>query len=284
MNAARDAAPPPRGPAPRLRAGQLGDALRLLVWGQWLLRRELRTLARLPQDRPRADIGRAQREAAQRILAHLQVRLECSGSAYLPSTPGLVIALHEGLADALCLATLPLPLRFVARREVFDWARIGPALQRCGHIAIEPERGAAAFRRLACEARAALAAGDHVVIFPQGCLLGIETAFLPGAFHLARRLAVPILPVVITGSHRIWEHPFSPRMRYAQRVAIQVLPPISADMTRHGDPERLRLQVQRQMKQAALAPGRPSPRHYVPARDGLWPGFRFALDPDWNAT
>ncbi len=274
----------PRGPPPRLRAGPPADAVRLLGWGQWLLRWQLRKLARLPQDGTRAYVSSAQREAARRILAHLQVRLQLSGLENLPTVPGLVVALHEGLADAPCLAMLPLPLRFVARREIFGWDRIGPALRGCGHIAIEPERGAAAYRDLARGARDALAAGDHVVIFPQGCLLGIQTAFLPGAFHLARRLAVPILPIVITGSHRIWEHPFSPRLRYAQAVALQVLPPIGADVTRNADPEQLRRDLQRQMKQAALAPGRPAPRHYVPSRDGDWPGFHFEIDPDWNCV
>jgi 1-acyl-sn-glycerol-3-phosphate acyltransferase len=258
--------------------------VRLLGWGQWLLRWQLRKLARLPTGASRAEVCDAQRAAASSILAHLQVQLRVRGLEHLPTAPGLVLALHEGLADAACLATLPLSLRFVARREIFDWDRIGPALRGCGHIAIEPESGAAAYRELVRGARDALAEGDSVVIFPQGCLLGIETAFLPGAFHLARRLAAPILPVVITGSHRIWEHPFSPRLRYAQPVAMQVLPQISAATTRDSDPAQLRLQLQRQMKRAALASDRPPPRHYLPARDGQWPGFRFEIDPDWNCT
>ncbi len=272
----------PRGPAPRLRAGRPRDAVRLLGWGQWLLRWQLRKLARLPTDATRAQVCGAQRAAASSILAHLRVRLQVSGLEHLPTGPSLVLALHEGLADAACLATLPLPLRFVARRELFDWERIGPALRGCGHIAIEPERGAAAYRDLFRGARDALAEGDSVVIFPQGCVLGIETAFLPGAFHLARRLAAPILPVVITGSHRIWEHPFSPRLRYGQPVAMQVLPQVSAGTTGECDPGQLRLELQRRMKRAALAADRPPPRHYVPARDGLWPGFRFELDPHWD--
>jgi 1-acyl-sn-glycerol-3-phosphate acyltransferase len=272
----------PRGPPPRLRAGRPQDAVRLLGWGQWLLRWQLRKLARLPTSASPALVFRAQRAAASSVLAHLQVRLQVSGLEHLPGSPGLVLALHEGLADAACLATLPLPLRFVARRELFDWDRIGPALRGCGHIAIEPERGAAAYRSLVRAAGHALAEGESVVVFPQGCVLGIETAFLPGAFHLARRLAAPILPVVITGSHRIWEHPFSPRLRYAQPVAMQILPRISAATTRDCDPERLRLELQRQMKRTALAPDCPAPRHYLPARDGEWPGFRFELDPDFD--
>lgn len=273
---------PPRGPVPALRASRLSDAVRLLGRGRWLMQAELRRLSRLPPDESRAAVAQAQRSAAQRVLQHLRVRLEVSGEAHLPTTPGVVIALHEGLADALCLASLPLPLRFVARREVFEWAGIGAALRGCRHIGIEPESASAAYRALVREARAALADGDHVVVFPQGCLLGIETAFLPGAFHLARRLAVPILPVVITGSHRIWDHPFSARLRYSQTVAMTILPPRGVDEIRASAPEALRLDLQRAMKRVALSPGRPAPRHYDAQRDGEWPGFRFELDPDWQ--
>ncbi|MCU0758798.1 MAG: 1-acyl-sn-glycerol-3-phosphate acyltransferase [Steroidobacteraceae bacterium] len=282
--APRASAPtPPRGPAPEFHAGKWWDALRFALRGRRLLQQQLHRLAALPEDAPRARVAEAQRAASQRLLRHLQVDLQVTGLQHLPRTPGLVVALHEGLADALCLATLPLPMRFVARREVFEWPDIGPALARCGHIAIEPEAGATAYRRLVRAARAALESGDHVLLFPQGCLLGIETAFLPGAFHLARRLAVPLLPIAITGSHRIWEHPFSARLRYGQRVAVQVLPPIGATETRLAEPDALRRRVQRLTKGAALAPGTPPPRHYDAARDGEWPGFRFELDPEWQA-
>jgi 1-acyl-sn-glycerol-3-phosphate acyltransferase len=272
----------PRGPAPRMRAEHWWDALRFAASGQRLLERQLRTLSRLPEDTPRPRVAAVQRAAARRLLDHLQVDLQVTGLDHLPGTPGLIVSLHEGLADALCLATLPLAMRFVARREVFEWAGIGPALSGCRHIAIEPEAGSAAYRGLVRDAGVALASGDHVVIFPQGCLLGIQTAFLPGAFHLARRLAVPLLPIVITGSHRIWEHPFSARLRYRQSVRVEVLPPIGATETCSTEPDALRRRLQRLMKSVALSPGRPPPRHYVAARDGEWPGFRFALDADWQ--
>jgi 1-acyl-sn-glycerol-3-phosphate acyltransferase len=94
---------------------------------------------------------------------------------------------------------------------------------------------------------------------------------------------VPLLPIVITGSHRIWEHPFSARLRYRQSVAVEVLPPVGATELRSSGPDALRRRLQRLMKSVALSPGRPPPRHYVAARDGEWPGFRFELDADWQA-
>jgi 1-acyl-sn-glycerol-3-phosphate acyltransferase len=271
----------PCGPSPQMAGAGWRDRLRLAARGRWLLGSELRRLATLPQSATRLQMATAQRTAAVRVLRHFDVHLRIEGLERLPSTPGLVIALHEGMADALCLCALPLPLRFVARREVFGWPGIGPAMQRCGHIAIDPEQGARAFRQMVREVRAALSSGDHVAIFPQGTLLGIQTAFLPGAFRLAQLLNVAMLPVVVTGTSRVWEHPFSACVRYGQRISISVLDPIQREEVGRSDATALRLQIQRQMKRVALSPRHVPPRHYLRERDGEWPGFRFELDPLW---
>ena len=172
-------------------------------------------------------------------------------------------------------------MRFVARAEIFDWPRIGPAIRRMRHITVDPERGAASYRGLLAAAGSALCDGEHVVLFPQGTLLGIETAFQPGAFRLAQRLAAPILPIVLTGSHRIWEHPFSPRLRYGENAAMIVLPPVSVAEVRAREPDSLREDLQRRMKSIALRPDMPAPRRYVPERDGFWDGYAFAIDPEF---
>jgi len=48
-----------------------------------------------------------------------------------------------------------------------------------------------------------LASSDCLVAFAEGSILGVEVAFQPGAFRIARCFD---LPVVITGSHRDEEH------------------------------------------------------------------------------
>ena len=45
-------------------------------------------------------------------------------------------------------------------------------------------------------------------------------ATISGAFALARHLGAPLLPVVLTGGHRVWEHPFAPTLRYGQPIAV----------------------------------------------------------------
>ena len=121
------------------------------------------------------------------------------------------------------------------------------------------------------------------MVFPQGSILGIEVDFKAGPFALALALDRPILPIALTGSHRVWEHPFSPRLRYGQRMSLQVLPPVYPAAFRAGGPGTLRAAVQRQLKAKALGGVMAAPRRYVPDRDGFWDGFDFAIDPSFLA-
>jgi 1-acyl-sn-glycerol-3-phosphate acyltransferase len=106
-------------------------------------------------------------------------------------------------------------------------------------------------------------------------LLGLDIGFHPGAFWLAERFRVPLLPVVLTGSHRVWEYPFSPRLRYHQKIRMEVLEPIDGA---HAV-ARMR-EIERDMKRRALAVDDAPARRYVPDRDGKWEGYSFLVDPD----
>lgn len=273
----------PRGPAIAFAPEHWWETLHFRLIGRPLFVAGMRLLASADSSLDAASRAQLQRSVAERLLAHLRARIDFRGLENLPRTSHVVVALHEGIADVLCLARLPCALRFVAREEVFEWPWIGPALQRMQHIAIDPEQAAAGIRALLRHADAALRAGEHVVFFPQGTVLGIETAFQPGAFRLARLLQAPILPIVLTGSHRIWEHPFSARMRYGQRAAVAVLPAIPSHDVCTIDPSQLCRDLQRRMKTVALCGSLPDPRRFVPERDGFWDGFRYDIDADFPA-
>jgi 1-acyl-sn-glycerol-3-phosphate acyltransferase len=259
----------------------LAERWQFYAQGRWLLARALRVLARAPALLAPVERHALQSRWAERILAHLRVRLSIRARCARLREPVIIVALHESVVDALCLLRLGMPMRFAARREIFDWRRVGPALARMRHVAINPEHGASAYRTMMRAARESIAAGESFAIFPQGTLVGIEAAFKSGGFRLARALNVPIQPIVITGTHRIWEHPFSPLMRYDQEVAIELLPPIAAQEVALTDSEVLCRRVERMMKAAALENGRPAPRRYQPYRDGFWDGYAFEIDSEF---
>ena len=221
---------------------------------------------------------RAARRAAERWWARLAARLiglriRISGLEHIdPEERYVVASLHEGFADGLALLHLPLSLTAVARDELATFPFLGGQLARGRHLFIRPERPVATARTFHREARAAIEAGDSVLLFPQGSILGIEIAFQPGAFTLARRLGRPLLPIVVTGGHRVWEHPFTPTLRVNQSMSVAVLPPVPPDEAVSRRPA-----LERCMKQLALASATP-PRHFDPSRDGYWDAYRYEID------
>ena len=232
----------------------------------------------------RAALARLQRRWAGAVIRALDIRLDIAGVELIdPREAYIVTPLHEGFADALALFQLPLALRFVARDELFGWPRLGPVLRDTGQIMIWPGDGRRSYRELLHRAAAPLAAGESVVIFPQGNILGIESDFLAGPFGLARALGRPILPIALTGAHRIWEYPYTPRLRYGERLSLRVLPPLSAAECRARPNDELRRTVQAQLKDVALCGDLAPPRRFVPARDGYWDGYAYNIDPRFPA-
>jgi 1-acyl-sn-glycerol-3-phosphate acyltransferase len=213
---------------------------------------------------------------AQLAIRLLGVRLEISGMEYIePGESYVVVPLHEGFADAAALLHLPLGLRFVAREELAEWKVLGSYLGASRQIVIDPEAPMAAYRRLLAGARRVFAEGDSLVVFAQGTILGIESAFSAGAFRVAEREDRPLLPVVLAGSNRVWEHPFSPLIRFGQTIRMDVRAPIRPENANRAFktlPERM---------QAAALDGSPSPRRFVPERDGWWDGYRYDIDPSF---
>jgi 1-acyl-sn-glycerol-3-phosphate acyltransferase len=186
---------------------------------------------------------------ARGVMWAFGVKLRLSGLEHLPKTPCLLLPLHEGLFDVVALLHLPLKLRFAARSELLDWQWLGGWLLR--------------------QTPQMLAAGESLVIFPQGSICGLEIDFQQSAFALAKRFALPIVPIVLAGSHRVWDHPFSPRVRLGQEVVVCIL-----ESVLNPNPVALK----RHMKRMAL---KFKPRRYLPQHDGFWDDYRLEIDPDF---
>lgn len=249
------------------------ELARTLVGGALLLGPGHLGLLALARRGDRSRLRRGERLWARTAARLAGAEVELVGVDRIDPAERYVVApLHEGFADAVALLHLPLDLAFAARDELFDdWPLLGRHLAAAGHIRIPP--GPAGYRALLEGAADAFSRGESVVVFPQGSILGIEVAFRPGAFRLAARARRPLLPVVLTGGHRVWEHPFSPTLRFGTRVRVEVLDPVPAEEA-GAAPETL----ERSMKRRALAAD-PPPRRFDPSRDGWWDGYAYEIDP-----
>lgn len=217
----------------------------------------------------------AEKTWAAAAVKELDIDIALSGLENIEQGRSYLVApLHEGFADVLALLQLPLSLTWVIRDELLELPYFGAYLKAAGHIAVEPEAPRAALRHILKGAASAFASGESVVVFPQGSVLGLDIAFQPGAFRVAQHFDVPVLPVVLAGSHRVWEYPFSPKLRRNQKIRMQVLEPIAA-----AEAVVTMRRLERSMKKHALADGDAAARRYIPARDGEWPDYRFTVDP-----
>lgn len=222
------------------------------------------------------DFTVAAREWSRSLLRWLEPDLEFRGLDRVDWTrPHVIVPLHEGMIDPIVLlAHLPTLPRFVARTEIAEWPIVGAALRPSGQILLEPESPATAARTLLREGRAAIAAGFSPVVFAQGTLVGIEAGFEEGAFALARMAGVDVVPLVLTGTHRVYEWPFAPVVRRRQPIFAEVLEPLT-------DPDPTGLE--QRMRAVAHANRHAPVRHYEPERDGWWDGYRFTIGDDYPA-
>jgi 1-acyl-sn-glycerol-3-phosphate acyltransferase len=212
------------------------------------------------------------RRWAERVLEVTDTRLDIMGLEHIdPHETYVVASLHEGFADALALMHLPLPLAWVARDELAEWPRLDVFLDTAAAFTLSPEKPVTAMRTLLFEAPKVFESGRSLVVFPQGTLLGIEAAFTSGAFQIADRFRRPLLPVVVTGSHCVYDYPFSPMVRFGQTIRIEVLAPVPP-----GAAMDSMARIERDMQDAALA-AEPGPRRYLPERDGFWDGYTFEI-------
>jgi 1-acyl-sn-glycerol-3-phosphate acyltransferase len=117
----------------------------------------------------------------------------------------VVAANHESFCDILVLlATLPMQVRFLAKRSVFRVPVLGWSIAAAGFVPVDRgdrSRGAATVEA----ALRKLAGGRSLVIFPEETRTrdGELLPFKRGAAHLALKSALPILPAGIAGTFRI---------------------------------------------------------------------------------
>jgi 1-acyl-sn-glycerol-3-phosphate acyltransferase len=155
------------------------------------------------------------------------LRYTVAGLENVPAdSPCVVISNHCSYIDgpALVLAW-PHPVCFVIKKELMRIPVWGAIAVRVGFIPIDRANAIGASRRLG-RAVEAIRAGRTIALFPEGtCSHGDDMLpFKKGGFHLAVDAQVPILPVAINGSRRLWPRgALSPR---PGSLEIVVGPPI----------------------------------------------------------
>lgn len=135
-----------------------------------------------------------------------RIKVEVNGLEMVPTEgPVIYMGNHQGNFDILALTrAIPRLFSWVAKEELFRVPVFGAAMRRAGYIPLDRSDGRKALKSMN-QAAQRIASGASVVIFPEGTRTkdGALLPFKRGAFMLAARAGVPIVPFTINGSRAI---------------------------------------------------------------------------------
>ena len=155
---------------------------------------------------PRGDWTlRGARVWARLVLLGGFVRLRSEGAERVPrGEPVVFMSNHESWLDIpALLATIPVQVRFLAKKSLFRWPFFGWAISSMGFIPVDRENRRTAIRSFE-EAAARIRAGRSVLIFPEETRTTTADLlpFQRGGFLIALKAGIPIVPVGLDGPRR----------------------------------------------------------------------------------
>lgn len=173
-----------------------------------------------------------------RVVPHWHFHVEGELPADIRERPYVVVANHESALDPVLLSYLDCDMRWIAKEELFRVPLVGWAMRLSGDIPLVRGRGDSV-RAMMAECERALAGGIPVMIFPEGTRSKTDELlpFKLGAFALALRAKVPILPVAIAGTRDM--RPIGKMEIHRAHCCAKVLPPISIEGATEDDAGRL---------------------------------------------
>ncbi|SCG51652.1 lysophospholipid acyltransferase family protein [Micromonospora coxensis] len=145
--------------------------------------------------------------AAKTMFRVLDLRLTVEGSHHVPRTGGAVLASnHVSYLDFIFCGfgahESRRLVRFMAKHEVFAHRISGPLMRGMKHIPVNRAAGAGSYNT----AVDALRRGEVVGVFPEATISRSFTVkeLKSGAARMAQAAEVPLLPVALWGTQRMW--------------------------------------------------------------------------------
>lgn len=166
----------------------------------------------------------------------------------------ILVANHHSYFDIPCIfAAIPQPIRFMAKVSLFKIPIFGWSIGRAGFIPIDRQNRRTAVKSFDLAAER-IRRGNTIVIFPEEGR-SRERAMRPfqrGAFLLAIKSQLPMVPVAIDGTYDVFRA--GAKRVTPGRVTIRVGTPIECEGTTLRDKERLAEEARAQIE-AMLARG-----------------------------
>jgi 1-acyl-sn-glycerol-3-phosphate acyltransferase len=125
-----------------------------------------------------------------------------------PGASYVVVANHQSTLDIMaCFLAVPLPIRYLAKRELFRIPILAQGMRSVGIIEVDRSARSAIHRQVNEQSQQLIAKGRSLIIYPEGTRPrdGALYPFKKGAFTMAIASQLPVLPVSIHGTYEAWE-------------------------------------------------------------------------------
>jgi len=211
--------------------------------------------------------------AVKAAVKALAIRLHMQGTENIPRTgPAVVVSNHISYLDFIFAGYAAQPsgrlVRFMAKKEVFDHPVSGPVMRSLHHIPVDRGHGLDSY----AAALDYLRNGELVGLFPEATISrSFELKqFKSGAVRMAAEVGVPVVPIILWGTHRMYTKDHLRNFARGQTLAIHVGAPLTVAP---GDPlgETARLKsTMRQMLNETIRgyPEMPPGAWWLPAAYG----------------
>ena len=184
-------------------------------------------------------------------------RLEIEGGENIdPDRSYVVVANHLSALDIMaCLLAVPLPIRFLAKKELFRIPVLAQGMRAIGIIEVDREARGAIHADVNRQSKELVEKGRSLIIYAEGTRPrnGVMKRFKKGAFTMAIAGQLPVLPLSIHGSFEAWP-PGTPLVR-GGLIRIMLDKPIETEGLTHSDTTDLRDQVEEVISARVVAMG-----------------------------
>ncbi|MDH3248902.1 MAG: 1-acyl-sn-glycerol-3-phosphate acyltransferase [Acidimicrobiia bacterium] len=183
----------------------------------------------------RNDPGSPRVEAALRSWSNMWMRmtkidLHVEGGEDLdPSTSYVVVPNHLSNYDImLCFLAVPVPIRFLAKKELFKYPLLSQAMRAIGCVEVDRAARSQAVETINRQAALVRSRNHSLLVYAEGTRSrdGELKPFKKGAFAIASGSGMPIVPVGIIGSRDIVP-PGTIKIKRHQTVTVRIGTPIT---------------------------------------------------------
>jgi 1-acyl-sn-glycerol-3-phosphate acyltransferase len=157
-------------------------------------------------------------------------RVKFEGLEHVPQGGALIAMKHQAMLETILPALFLSRPVFIYKEELGQTPVMGAYLKK-NQLAVDRGGHAKALKSIVRGARASVAKGHQVVIFPEGTRqeLDAKPDYKPGIAAMYKDLGIPVTPVALN-TGLVWK----PKglIRSPGHVTIKVLPPIPAGLSR----------------------------------------------------